>query len=166
MVVGRLVVHRNTKRGGYGRFRVTRSRYDRQRLSSSRKTKKGHVSNPFPVFRYLASAVNVRSVSGNTALRMQRPVRRVVCVIQEQRLGNTNHFSARYPKTRFPLRRQDSRLLTQHRSDRRRSRPDRHTGGKQTQENMQRFSKGKRQPACYSYSTVPRKVMFQTLSDS
>ena len=102
VVVGRLVVHRKTKRGGYGRFRVTRSRYDRQRLSSSRKTKKGHVSNSFPVFRYLASAVNVRSVSGNAALRMQRPVRRVVCVIQEQRLGNTNHFSARYPKTRYP----------------------------------------------------------------
>lgn len=55
-----------------------------------------------PCFATLRSAVNVRSVSGNAALRMQRPVRRVVCVIQEQRLGNTHHFSARYPKTRCP----------------------------------------------------------------
>lgn len=143
MVVGRLVVHRKTKRGGYGRFRVTRSRHDRPRLFSSQKTKKGHVSNSFSVFRYLASAVNVRSVSGNVALRIQRPS---AVSYTSFRSNASATRTTSLPDTRKRVehrrRRQDSRLLTQHRSDRRRSRPDRHTGGKQTQENMQRFSKG------------------------
>ena len=96
-----------------------------------------------PYFDILRSAMNVRSVSGNAALRMQRPSAVSYASFRSNASATrTTSLPDTRKRVEHRLRRQDSRLLTQHRSDRRRSRPDRHTGGKQTQENMQRFSKG------------------------
>ena len=167
MVVGRLVVHRKTKRGGYGRFRVTRSRYDRPRLFSSQKTKKGHVSNSFPVFRYLAQRREcpIRFRQRRAPHAEARPP----CRMRHSGATPRQHEPLLCPIPENALPPSDDRTHGFYRN----------TGligggldqtGTQEESRHKRickgFPRGKRQPACYSYSTVPRKVMFQTLSDS
>lgn len=157
---GRLVIQRKIRRGGYGRFQVMRSRNDRQRFPSIRTAKKGHVSNSFSIFRYVA----VFEASSTTNKKFY-----------------SNFWENTLPAARLPAPSKadspscSSRSVTilnkrlswsdkRNRPDRRRSRSGRSTRGKANRREHAKVFQGEREPAWYCYTMFSQNVMFQTLS--